>query len=332
MGQVYNSLTPQKVRTQFLNRRIQGLMQALRLHEYGNLDHVHLDTIPDFAAGAGQILVRNHASGVNPVDWKVALGHIQPPWALPVTLGWDSAGVVEAVGDGVSTVKVGDRVFGFPNFIKAGAHATQQLFTEDEVVPLPDAVSFAQGACLPVAGLTAWQSLFNTANLQAGQAVLIHAAAGAVGSLAVQLAKQAGAYVIATASSAKHGLVRSLGADQIIDYRTASFESVVRGVDVVLDTVGGEVQTKSYKVLKPGGYIVSTVHPPDAAQLDAQGLHGSIVSVTPAVATLMEIVRRASTGELVIVIDRTLPASDFRDAFDYSQTGRAQGKIILAWD
>ena len=184
----------------------------------------------------------------------------------------------------------------------------------------------------PFAGLTAWQSLFNTANLQAGQAVLIHAAAGAVGLLAVQFAKQAGAYVIATASSAKHGLVRSLGADQIIDYRTTSFESVVRGVDVVLDTVGGEVQTKSYDVLKPGGYIVSTVHPPDAAVLEAQGLHGSMVSVTPAVATLMEIARRASTGELVIVIDRTLPASDFRDAFDYSLTGRAQGKIILAWD
>ena len=307
-------------------------MQALRLHEYGNLDHVHLDTLPDVEVGPGQILVRNHASGVNPVDWKVALGHIQPPWTLPITLGWDSAGVVEAVGTGVNTVKPGDRVLGFPNFIKAGAHATQQLFTEDEVVHLPDELSFGQGACLPVAGLTAWQALFNAANLQAGQAVLIHAAAGAVGLLAVQFAKQAGAYVIATASAPKHGFVRSLGADQIIDYRTTSFESVVRGVDVVFDTMGGEVQTKSYDALKPGGYIVSTVHPPDAAVLEAQGLLGSMVTVTPHAGTLMEIARRAASGELNIVIDRTLPASDFRAAFDYSITGRAQGKIILAWD
>ena len=111
----------QKVGAQFLSRRIQNLMQALRLHEYGNLDHVHLDTIPDLAAADGQILVRNHASGVNPVDWKVALGHIQPPWTLPITLGWDSAGVVEAVGAGVLAFKPGDRVFGFPNFIKAGS-------------------------------------------------------------------------------------------------------------------------------------------------------------------------------------------------------------------
>ena len=307
-------------------------MQALRLHEFGNLDHVHLDTLPDVEVGPGQILVRNHASGVNPVDWKVALGHIQPPWTLPFTLGWDSAGVVEAVGAGTSTFKPGDRVFGMPNFIKAGSHATQQLFTEDEVVPLPNAVSFAQGACLPVAGLTAWQSLFNAANLQAGQAVLIHAAAGAVGLLAVQFAKQAGAYVIATASSPKHSFVRSLGADQIIDYRTTAFESVVRGVDVVFDTMGGEVQTKSYSTLKPGGYIVSTVHPPDAAVLEAQGLRGSMVTVTPHAGTLTEIARRTSAGELAIVIDRTLPASDFRAGFDYSITGHAQGKIILTWE
>ena len=118
----------------------------------------------------------------------------------------------------------------------------------------------------------------------------------------------------------------------MIDYRTTSFESVVRGVDVVLDTMGGDVQTKSYDVLKPGGYIVSTVHPPDASVLEAQGLRGSMVRVIPDTATLTEMARRASTGELTIVIDRTLPASDFRAAFDYSITGRAQGKIILAWD
>ena len=307
-------------------------MQALRLHEYGSLDHIRLDSIPDFAAGPGEILVRNHATGVNPVDWKVALGHIQPPWTLPITLGWDSAGVVQAVGSGITIVKAGDRVFGLPQFIKAGAHATAQLFTQDEVVPLPDALTFAQGACLPVAGLTAWQSLFNTAQLQAGHAVLIHAAAGAVGLLAVQFAKQAGAYVIATASAPKHDFVRSLGADQIIDYRTTSFESVVRGVNVVFDKMGGEVQTKSYGVLKPGGYIVSTVHPPDAAVLEALGVHGSMVAVSPDSGTLTEIARRVATGELVTVIDRALPASDYRAAFDYSIAGRAQGKIILTWD
>jgi NADPH:quinone reductase-like Zn-dependent oxidoreductase len=307
-------------------------MQALRLHEYGKLDHLKLDQIPDGEVGPGQVLIRNFASGVNPIDWKIALGYIQPPWTLPMTLGWDSAGVVEAVGAGVTTVKPGDRVVGAPDFLAAGAHAGHQVRGELEVVLLPETLSDNQAATLPVAGVTAWYTLFAAAKLEAGQAVLIHAAAGAVGVLAIQLAKQAGAYVVATASSPKHDLVRSLGADQVIDYRTTSFENVVRGMDVVLDTLGGEVQSKSYETLKPGGYLVSTVQPPDPGILGSLGINGSLITVPSDAVTLTELVRRAGSGELRTVVDRTLPAGDYLDAYDYSMTQRAQGKIILAWN
>lgn len=307
-------------------------MQALRLYEYGNLNHLKLEELPDCTVQAGQVLVRNYASGVNPLDWKVALGYIQPPWALPLVLGWDSAGVVQEVGAGVTQMKAGDRVMGFPKFLEAGGHAEFQLFAEEEVIPLPDSLTFAQGATLPVAGLTAWQSLFNVAQLQTGQAVLIHGAGGAVGLLAVQLAKQAGAYVVATASSPKHDLVRSLGADQLIDYRTTSFDAVIRGMDVVLDTLGGDVQERSYGVLKAGGYLVSTVHPPDPAELESHGLQGSMLNLIPHAGTLAEISRRAGTGELRTVIDRTLPAADYQKAYRYSMTNRAQGKIVLDWE
>ena len=307
-------------------------MRALRLHAYGSLDQLHLDSIDDLKPGAGEVLVRNHTTGVNPVDWKVALGHVQPPVSMPFTIGWDSAGVVEAVGAGVTGVQPGQRVTGFPQFMAAGAHASLQVFGQDEVIPLPDTVSFDQAATLPVAGLTAWFSLFENAKLQSGQTVLIHAAAGGVGLLAVQLAKQAGAHVVATASAPKHDLVRSLGADDLIDYRTASFEKLVRGVDVVFDTMGGEVQARSYGTLKAGGYMVSTVHPPDPAELAAHDLKGSMVSVTPHRAALMDIVQRVGDGRMRTVIDRSLPAADFRAALDYSVTNRAVGKILLAWD
>jgi NADPH:quinone reductase-like Zn-dependent oxidoreductase len=248
-----------------------------------------------------------------------------------LVIGWDSAGIVEAVGAGVTKVKPGDRVMGAPDFLSAGAHASRQLLGEDQVAPLPGSVTYAQAATLPVAGLTAWQTLFTTAKLEAGQAVLIHAAAGAVGVLAIQLAKQAGAYVVATASSSKHDLVRSLGADQVIDYRTTSFEKIIRGMDVVLDTMGGDTQTKSYEVLKPGGYIVSTVHPPDPSALEALNINGSVVTVEPDPTVLTELGRRVGAGELRTVIDRTVPADDYRGAYRHSMTNRAQGKITLAW-
>lgn len=306
-------------------------MQALRLHDFGSLDQLHLDAVPDPQASPGQVRVRNHSSGVNPVDWKVALGHLRPPFTMPIVLGWDSAGVVEQVGPGVTKFQPGDRVTAYPNFMLAGSHAELQCFPESDVVRLPDALSFAQAATLPVAGLTAWQSLFGAAQLKAGQSVLIHAAAGAVGLLAVQLAKQAGAYVIATASAPKHEFVSSLGADVVIDYRSTDFENAVKGMDVVFDMVGGETLAKSYGVLKAGGYLISSVQPPDPAQLAAHSLGGSMTGITPDPVALGEMVRRAATGELRTVIDRTLPAAEFRAALEYSMTGRAQGKIVLAW-
>lgn len=306
-------------------------MLALRLHEFGSLDNVRLEQIADLSPGPEQVLVRNHVSGVNPVDWKIAMGYFRPPFVMPMTLGWDSAGVVERVGKDVTRFQVGDRVAALPSLLLAASHAELQTFPEADVVVLPASLTFAQAATLPVSGLTAWQALFDTAHLERGQSVLIHAAAGAVGLLAVQLAKQAGARVIATASNAKHDFVRSLGADEVIDYRTTPFETVVKNVDVVFDTVGGDTQAKSFGVVKRGGSLISVVQPPDEAALAEHGIHGSMIGVVPDAIALGEIVRRAGNGQLRVVIDRTFPAAEFRAAFEYSMTGRAQGKILLTW-
>ncbi len=307
-------------------------MRALRLHEYGNLKNVLLESVPELAPRPGQVAVRNHSSGVNGIDWKIALGYIQPSVELPWVLGWDSAGTVLAVGDGVTRFQPGHRVVGMPDFLSAGAHAEIQLFDEDSLVALPNDVPFAQAATLPVSGLTAWQALFTVGQLQEGQAVLIHAAAGSVGVLAVQLAKQAGAYVVATASEPKHSLVLSLGADQIIDYQTTSFENVVRGMDLVIDTQGGQVQDRSYGALKSGGRLVSLVQPPHDSKLEEYGLTGAMMQAQPDAPTLTELVRRNAAGQLRSVIDSTVPAEDFRSAYDRSMTSRAQGKIVLSWD
>lgn len=252
-------------------------MRAVRIHRYGGPDVIRLEETARPEPGPDEVLVRVLAAGVNPVDWKTREGRgAARRWSgerFPVVLGWDLSGTVEAVGRSVTTVRPGDEVFGLVRFPEpAGCYAEYAAVPADQVVVKPAALDHAHAAALPLVALTAWQALFDTARLTAGETVLVHAAAGGVGHVAVQLAKWKGATVIATASESKHDLVRSLGADEVVDYRGTPFEKVATGVDVVLDPVGGDTLERSLEVVREGGRVVSLVADPDEDRAGERGV------------------------------------------------------------
>src|SRR4029077_13094552 len=213
---------------------------------------------------ADEVLIRVQAAGVNPIDWKVREGHMKEFWPhkFPLILGWDLSGVVEELGRGVSRFKIGDEVYSLPDPTRDGAYADYIVVREPELALKPKSLHHVRAAAVPLAALTAWQSFFDTAHLQPGQRVLIHAGSGGVGHFAVQLAKWKGAYVFATASTKNQDLLRELGVDNAIDYTQQRFEDVARNIDAVLDTLGDETQERSWSVLKKGGVLVSLVQPP----------------------------------------------------------------------
>jgi len=203
------------------------------------------------------------------------------------------------------------------------------IILESEVALKPKSIDHIHAAALPLAGLTVWQSLFDAAGLSAGQRVLIHAAAGGVGSLAVQLAKWKGAYVIGTASGHNHDFLRTLGVDQAVDYKTVRFEEAVQSVDVVLDTMGGEIQERSWKALKPGGILVSIASPPSAETAAANGVRQAFVFTQPNAAQLAEIAKLVETVKLKAIVETVLPLSDATRGQELSERGHTRGKIVL---
>ncbi|MFJ8311174.1 MULTISPECIES: NADP-dependent oxidoreductase [unclassified Streptomyces] len=283
--------------------------------------------------GPTEILVRVHAAGVNPADWKTRASGGWRLWGSPPILGWDVSGVVEAVGQGVTVYRPGDEVFGMPRFPhQAGAYAEYVTAPARHFVRKPADVDHIQAAALPLASLTAWQSLVDTARLAAGQRVLIHAAAGGVGHLAVQIAKARGAYVIGTARAAKHGFLRGLGADEVIDYTAVDFTEAVRDVDVVLDTIGGDYGSRSLKVLRRGGTLVSLASPDEAAlvtEASALGITAGFTLVEPDYAGLKAIAALVEEGGLRAEIDTVFELADAAKAHEYGERGRTQGKIVL---
>ncbi|MFB7782326.1 NADP-dependent oxidoreductase [Streptomyces vinaceus] len=279
--------------------------------------------------GLNEILVRVHAAGVNPVDWKTRASGGLIAWGEVPMVGWDVSGTVEAVGPGVTLYRAGDEVYGMPNFPRqAGGYAEYVVAPARHFARKPASLDHVQAAALPLAALTAWQALVDTAGVTAGQRVLIHAAAGGVGHLAVQIAKARGAYVIGTASAAKHELLRELGADEVLDYRTADFEDSVSDVDVVIDAVGGDYGQRSLKVLKQGGHLV-TLPGPDGLPADPQGVHASWVLVEPDLGGLREIAALADRGLLKPLVDTVLPLAQAAKAHEIGELGRTTGKIVL---
>lgn len=283
-----------------------------------------------------EILVRVHAAGVNPVDWKTRAGSGmagvlgEPPFVL----GWDVSGVVEEVGFGVTTVKPGDQVYGMPWFPRAASAYAEYVTAPSRQFALkPTTLSHVEAAALPLAVLTAWQALVDTAHVEAGQRVLVHAAAGGVGHLAVQIAKARGAYVIGTASAAKHEFLRSIGADEVVDYRTTRFEDVVSGVDVVIDLVGGDNAVRSVATLKPGGLLVavpSGLQEGVAAAAEKAGVRSTPFLVEPDGAALTEIAALVDAGKIRVEIEAVLPLADAGKAHELGEAGRSTGKIVLS--
>ncbi|MEU0785410.1 NADP-dependent oxidoreductase [Streptomyces sp. NPDC006173] len=279
--------------------------------------------------GPAEVLVEVKAAGVNPVDWKIRTGG--GLGELPFSVGWDVSGVVAAVGAGVTRFKLGDEVFGMPRFpTEAGAYAEFVTAPSRQLALKPPGLGHLQAAGLPLAGLTAWQALVTVAGVTAGQRVLIPAAAGGVGHLAVQIAKAHGAYVIATASSAKHDFVRGLGADEVIDYRSSEVSAQVRDVDVLVATVAGQIRGL-VEVLVPDGRVVA-LNGADAETVQwaaENGLRAEFMLVEPDRADLECLASLAEEGRLVVHIDRVFPLGQVIDAHKLGEEGRTTGKIIL---
>jgi NADPH:quinone reductase-like Zn-dependent oxidoreductase len=306
-------------------------MKAIRIHNYGGPEALQYEDAPRPQPQAGEVLIHVHAAGVNPIDWKVREGHMKDFWRhkLPLILGWDFSGTVEEVGPGVSQFKKGDEVYSVPDVSRDGAYAEYIVVRESELALKPKSLHHIRAAAVPLAALTAWQSLFDTAQLQPGQRVLIHAGSGGVGHFAVQLAKWKGAYVFATASTKNQDLLRELGVDEPIDYTQQRFENVARNIDIVLDTIGGETQERSWKVLRQGGILVSLVQPPAEEKAKALGVRATFVAGHPSGDQLAQIAKLIDSGKLAPVIDRILPLSEVRRAHELSQSGHTHGKIAL---
>jgi NADPH:quinone reductase-like Zn-dependent oxidoreductase len=306
-------------------------MKAVRMHGYGEIESLVYEEIARPMPAADEVVIKVEATGVNPVDWKIVegfgegwLGH-----AIPHTLGCDVAGVVEAVGSAAKKFQVGDAVFGYTSLAREGTYAEYVIAKESEVAAKPASLDFISAAALPVGTLTSWQAIFEQAGLAAGQKILIHAASGGVGSMAVQLAKAKGAYVIGTASARNADFVKSLGADEVIDYTSVKFEDAVKDVEVVFDLLGGETQARSLAVLRKGGIIVSAVQPLDEEALTAHQVRGAIVAAQPNGAQLEEITALVEAGKVKPFVEKVLPLGEAREALNLSKQGRTRGKIVL---
>ncbi len=303
-------------------------IRSLQLMQYGGLDTVRIADLPAPVAGPAQVLVRVHAAGVNALDWKLREGYVKDafPLPLPAVLGIELAGVVEQVGSDVSLFKVGDRVMGPLGGL--GAYADLVAVDADKLAVLPEGLSMVQAAALPVAAVSAWQSLHLAGPLKAGQRILIHGAAGAVGGFAVQFAHQAGAHVSATALGSHADYVHGLGADHVIDYQTSQFESLVKNVDLVLDYVGGDTPARSWSVLAEDGVIVSTASPAILASTPA-GRRGLWFMNQPDAARLADIARQVAAGRLQSQVAAVVPFEDLPAAIESSRTLPQMGKTVV---
>jgi NADPH:quinone reductase-like Zn-dependent oxidoreductase len=301
-------------------------MKAVRIERYGNEEVVELAEVEQPQLGACQVLVKVKAAAVNPVDWKIrdGLGELfglKPP----LILGCEIAGTVET---GNSDFVAGDEVYGYLGTHKGG-YAEYVAAPASDFVRKPKQIDFDTAASVPVAALTACQGIFDHGKLANGQRILITGASGAVGSMAVQLAKVKRAHVIGTGSGRNEDFVRKLGADEFIDYKKAKFEDKVSGVDVVFDTVGGETLERAFQTLKRGGYLVSTVNPPSAEKAKEFGVTVAMVVMMPNHDQLEEINRLVEGGKLKVRVATVLPLAEVKKAHQLSATGHADGKIIL---
>lgn len=306
-------------------------MKCVRIHEYGAPEVLRYEDAPRPAPGAGEVLVRIHAAAINPLDWKIRAGHVKDwlRYTLPLIPGWDFSGVVESVGADTTQWKVGDQVYGLADISRDGTYAEYVTVRASTIASKPKSVDHVHAAAIPMTALTAWRALFDAASLSAGQKVLIHAAAGGVGAFAVQLAKWKKAWVAGTASGRNQEFLRELGVDQPVNYETTRFEEVVRGMDMVLDSMAGEIRERSWQTLKPGGVLVTLLGQPPVEEAAAHGVRGEGVMVSGNSAQLTEIAGLVDSGKLKVFVDAVLPLAEAAKAHELSETGHVRGKIVL---
>ncbi|ADQ69481.1 Zn-dependent oxidoreductase, NADPH:quinone reductase [Halogeometricum borinquense DSM 11551] len=314
-------------------------MNAIRVHEYGDADVLTHEDIPRPEPAADELLVRVHAAGVNPIDWMVREGYadnaLDP--SLPYVPGWDLSGVVADVGTSVSAFAPGDEVFGLVGMPDPGnAYAEYATVPAEDVVLKSDALTHEEAAAIPMVALTARRALFEVGDVRSGQRVLVHAAAGGVGHIAVQLASHAGASVIGTASARNEGFLRELGVDEFVDYRNQSFEDELSDIDVILDAVGGETLEQSIDVITHGGRIVTLPKPPSQNVVtNARNERNASIdwfSVEPDAAALSEIRTLVENGHLSVTVSDAWPLSEAHAAHRASQRGHVRGKLVLTTD
>ncbi|KQR34105.1 NADPH:quinone reductase [Rhizobium sp. Leaf155] len=301
-------------------------MKTVLIREYGSNDVVEIIEVSRPEPAAGEVLVKVHAAGVNPIDWKIRGGAGERMgMTLPIRLGSEVVGTIETCDAGVSQFQKGDAVFGM---VPSGAFSQYAVIKADHLVLKPKNLSFVEAAAIPLAGTTAWQALFDEAKLSAGQRLLITNSSGGVGSLAIQFAKARGAQVTAVASGRNEIFVRDLGADRFIDYTRQAFEDVATDMDVVLDTMGGDVYHRALRTLKKGGKMITVVaFPQDEAE--RYGVSAKRSFTVPNAESLSEINRLVEAGKVMPYVDTVLPFADVRDALGISEAGRTRGKIVL---
>lgn len=307
-------------------------MMAWRVHAFGPPEAMAFERVPRPVPGPGEVLVRVRAAGVGPWDGWIRAGRSALPQPLPLTLGSDLCGDIEAVGTDVSDLRIGDPVYGVTNARFVGAYAEYAAASAATIARKPTSLSYVEAAAVPVIAVTAWQGLFDQARLEAGQTVVIHGAAGNVGAYAVQLAHRAGIRSIATAARDDIAFVRDLGADTVVDFRTQRFEDVARNVDAVLDLVGGETQQRSFEVLRRGGKLISAVSQPDPGLAKRHGVDASFFLVNVTRESLTEIGALIDSGKLRTRVGTVLPLAEAREAHFMLEGRRPapKGKIVLS--
>jgi NADPH:quinone reductase-like Zn-dependent oxidoreductase len=331
------------------------MMKALILKRYGKVDQIAFADIPRPTIKPDEMLVQVHAAGLNPIDYMIPKGMFKPilRFQLPATMGSDLAGVVVEVGSRVTRFKPGDSVFASIFDLGTGALAEFAVVPENAAAIKPANLDFVQAASIPMVGLTSWQALKERAHLKPGQKVFIPAGSGGIGTFAIQLAKHLGAKVATTTSSGNVDLVRSLGADEVIDYKKQEFDDVLQDYDVVLGTVRGDGIEKSLRILKPRSSVVSLIGPPDAAfarargmnffmtfvfglisgkiirQAKKRGIEYSFLFVHPDGHQLAEIGELLVAGRIHPVIDKVFPFDQAQEALAYLEKGRAKGKVVV---
>ncbi|HSL42020.1 MAG TPA: NADP-dependent oxidoreductase [Anaerolineales bacterium] len=307
-------------------------MKAVRIHGYGGLDVLSYEEAPRPKPGADEVLIRVFASSVNPFDCAVRAGYLNSyfNYTLPLILGTDASGVIEEVGENVTEFKPGDEVYTRAGVWRDGSYAEYVAVAAADVAFKPKTVDHFHAAALPHVTLTAWQALVEIANVAPGQKVLIHAAAGGVGHIAVQLSKLRGATTIGTASVNLEAL-KELEVDETIDYSTTAFENEIKDVDVVLDLIGGDTQQRSWAVLRPGGILIGTVQPPSEETAQSHGVRQNFISTAPPIkAVLTEVANLVDTGQLKPIVSAILPLSEIQKGHEMVEGKHVHGKVVLS--